>query len=295
MNNKLKFGFLSLITLFLLAFKTSSVEEVKKSLLWKIEGNGVKAPSYLFGTMHMIQKEYFYFPSSLEKFIKKSDVILTEIALDKLDDQQELLKLIYLKEGKLMDYFSQEQQDSLYAWAKTKLALEKDAFDLAFGKMKPLILVQTMTQMEFMGKTESYEYSIKDLGTKHKKAFAGLESLSEQISLFDGLDKATQANMVMEGIRDQKKNNDLLTKMQQVYRAQELDSLYQMMHASNTVIMEEESTFLDKRNKNWIPQIKELTKEKSVFIAVGAGHLAGQNGVIELLRKEGFTVSPVKF
>ena len=270
-------------------------QEPKTSLLWKIEGNGLRQPSYLFGTMHMIQKDYFYFPASLEKLIKKSDVIVTEIALDKMSDQSEALKHIYLKEGQLLDFFTPEQQDTLLRWAESKLMMKKDAFLAAFGRMKPFVILQTMIQLNFFGKTESYEMKIKEIADKNDIPFMGFESVEEQISFFDGLSKAEQAEMVLEGIRDEKKNIDLLLNMQSVYKRQQLDSLYYLMDDEGGVISDRQNTFVDERNIRWISQIKDIIHSKKAFIAVGAGHLAGDQGVIELLRKEGYTLTPIVF
>ena len=283
------------LVVFGFTFLQSSEKEPKTSLLWKIEGNGLKTPSYLFGTMHLIQKDYFYFPSALEKIIKKSDLILSEIALDKMGDQKEALKYIYLKEGNLSDFFNDKQKDSLYSWAKSKLMMEKEAFNASFGKMKPFVIVQTVIQMNFFGKTESYEMKIKELADKAKIPFSGFESVADQIAFFDNLPSEKQALMVMESIRDEDKNIALTNNMQGVYKRQQLDSLYYMIKSEGGIITDEEEVFLTKRNANWIPKIKETIATKKTFIAVGAGHLAGEKGVIELLRKEGYSVTPIQF
>ena len=265
------------------------------SLLWKIEGNGLKQPSYLFGTMHLIQREYFYFPPALEKIIKKSDVVVTEIALDKMGDQAEALKYIYLKEGSLLDFFSKEQQDTLFQWAESKLMLKRDAFAASFGKMKPFVILQTVVQLNFFGKTESYEMKIKEVADKNNIPFMGFESVAEQISFFDQLSHEDQAEMVMESIRDEQKTIALMNTMQGVYKRQQLDSLHLLIRQEGGVVAEQEGTFLDQRNARWIPQIKDIIHKQKAFIAVGAGHLAGDHGVIRLLRDAGYTLTPIAF
>lgn len=269
--------------------------EPKMSLLWKIEGNGLREPSYLFGTMHMIQREYFYFPSTLEKVIRKSDVVVTEIALDKMDDQAEALKHVYLREGNLFDFFSKEQQDTILQWAESKLMLKKEPFLAAFGKMKPFVILQTVVQLNFFGKTESYEMKIREVADKNNVPFLGFETIAEQISFFDKLSREEQAEMVMESLRDEQKNIEMMVEMQGIYKRQQLDSLHYLIHRDGGVIAERESTFLGQRNKRWIPQIKEIMHRQKAFIAVGAGHLGGDEGVIRLLRDEGYTLTPIQF
>ncbi len=269
-------------------------EEVKSSLLWKIEGSDLKKPSYLFGTMHLIQKEYFYFPSSLEKIIKKSNLILMELDLDEMKDQSKAVEFMSLKEGEMMDFFDEKQQDTVYAWVKKKLFMDKETFHMAFSKFKPFVLLQTSIQMTFMGKTESYEFTINDLAQKAKVEVAGLETIADQMKVFDDLTREEQAEMVLEGIRNEEKSLKLLNDMQRIYKSQNLDSLYILVQQDGGMIQEKEASFLGQRNKNWIPKIEENIKKGQVFIAVGAAHLPGENGVIQLLRNKGYKVTAIK-
>lgn len=287
------FGILSLfITLSSFLWKSNQIATVPPSLLWKIEGNGLKQPSYLFGTMHMIEKQYFYFPESLEKLVKKSDLLVMEIA--GIPDQTEAMKYLVLKEGTFYDFFTPQQMDTILAWTKSNMMMDEKAFKTTFSKFKPFVLVQTATQMQFMGKTESYEMTFQNIANKNKIRLEGLETIADQMKIFDDLTKEQQAEMVMEGIRDQAKSNEMSSQLQQIYRRQQIDSLYNLIHSEGGILAAEQNTFLDNRNKNWIPKIKNYVSQGKTFIAVGAGHLSGENGVIRLLEKEGFTVTPVK-
>lgn len=262
------------------------------SLLWKIEGNGMKSPSYLFGTMHLIQKEYFHFPSELEKIVKKSDILVME--LGELPDQMAAMKYMVLSEGTLMDYFDEKQADTLFRWAEEKLKMTPEQFRMSFDKFKPFVVIQTATHMQFIGKTESYEMKLMELAKEFKIEKKGLETIAEQMSFFDNLSKEQQTEMVMSGIRNEEHSAKMALEMQKMYKSQRLDSLYMYIQSEGGVLAEEQAKFLDNRNRNWIPQIKEVVKTKKAFIAVGAGHLGGENGVIRLLEKEGYKVTPVK-
>lgn len=263
------------------------------SLLWKIEKEGMKHPSYLFGTMHLIEKQYFYFPETLEKIIKKSDLLVMEIA--GVSNQAEAMKYLVLKEGTFFDYFSAAQTDTILNWAKVKMGLDESMFRTTFSKFKPFVVVQTATQMQFMGKTESYEMTFENLANKYKIKIAGLETIADQMNIFDNLSKSQQAEMVMSGIRDEEKTLATTLKMQQMYARQRIDSLYSYIHSEGGVLAEEQNAFLDQRNRNWIPKIKEMASNGKAFIAVGAGHLGGENGVIRLLEKEGYKLTPIRF
>jgi uncharacterized protein YbaP (TraB family) len=160
--------------------------------------------------------------------------------------------------------------------------------------MKPFVVVQMATQMHFMGKTESYEMKLEEIAKTNKIQIAGLENIEQQMAFFDDLTKEQQAQMVMEGIRDSDKSIQTMKEMEVLYQRQNVDSLYLMIQNEGGVIATESANFLDNRNTAWVPKIKEMITNKRCFIAVGAGHLGGPNGVIRLLEKEGYTLSPIE-
>lgn len=272
--------------------KTRDFPMSESSLLWEIKGPGVKHGSYLFGTMHLIEKEYFLFPKSLEKRVQKADVLVME--LPGMPSQFDAMNLLKLKQGSFFDFFTTEQSDSILVWAKEALKLSEEAFRKTMSPMKPFVAIQLATQMQFMGKTASYELKFEEIATESKVEIKGLETLEEQLSFFDNLTKEQQAEMVMEGIREMQKSIEFSKKVQQVYTRQNVDSLYIMLHENGGIVTSEEKLFIDDRNKKWVPQMRESLATKRTFIAVGAGHLGGPNGLIRLLEKEGYTLSPVE-
>lgn len=262
-----------------------------KALLWEIKGKGAKK-SYLYGTMHLIEKEYFHFPPKLEKYLTKSDALVME--LRGIPNQMEILDMIMLKEGSFFDFFNEAQEDSIFVWAEEQMNIKEEAFRAAFGKFKPFAVVQMATQMHFMGKTESYEMTFEKIAKEEEIEIRGLETLDQQMALFDNLTNEQQTEMVMSSIRDPEADLEMTKEMMKLYSRQNLDSLYMMVEDEGGVLAEESKAFLDERNQNWIPQIEMIIEEKSAFIAVGAGHLGGPNGVIRLLEKQGYTLKPIE-
>jgi uncharacterized protein len=287
-----------LAIIFILGVSVAQGQEVREfpmeesSLLWKITGPDMESESYLFGTMHLIEKEYFLFPKKLQKLVSKTDQLVMEIA--GLPNQMDAMKYVMLDEGSFFDFFNEAQTDTILRWAKAEFKMEEPAFRAAFSKMKPFVIVQMATQVQFMGKTESYEMTFDEMAKEHEIPMKGLETIEQQMSFFDELTDEQQVEMVMAGIRDAEESIETMREMQQTYVSQNVDALYQMINEDDGVISEEQAKFLDNRNANWIPQIKELIKSTNSFIAVGAGHLGGPNGVIRLLEKEGYTLTPLK-
>ena len=79
-----------------------------------------------------------------------------------------------------------------------------------------------------------------------------------------------------------------------VYKNQQLKAMENLFTKSEFGMEDNQDILLDKRNINWVGQLKKIMKKESVVVAVGAGHLVGEKGLIELLRKEGYTVRPIK-
>jgi uncharacterized protein YbaP (TraB family) len=264
----------------------------KSSLLWKIEGQGLSAPSYLFGTMHMIEHDYFFFPEKLEKLMLNTEELVMEI--DGLPSREESMALLKLKEGSFFDYFSKEQTDSLLQWASSNLRMKESLFRKTMDSMKPFVFVQLATQWKFIGNMESYERTFEALASTNKIPISGLETAADQMAIFDHLSKEQQTEMVMESIRNPEKIMQQTREMEQLYVDQNIDSMYMMILDHESVIVDEQTTFLDDRNSRWIPLIIQYVKSHPTFIAVGAGHLGGPNGVIRLLQRAGFTVTPIR-
>lgn len=269
-------------------------EGTNNSLLWQITSPDLKDTSYIFGTMHLIQKQYFYFPESLKNLIKSTDLVVLEIGED-LNNPMKAMQLLKLEEGKEMfDFFNEAQEDSILVWAEDKLGFDEKQFRAGFGTMKPFIIVSLASEADMMKTAESYEKTILKIQGEADVKLAGLETIEEQMSIFDNLTDEEQAQMVMEAIREDQDAKNQLQQMMELYSRQNIDSLQLLIHDESDAIADKEAEFLTNRNHNWVPKIEEMIAKQRVFIAVGAGHLGGAEGVLELLRKEGYKVTPLK-
>lgn len=276
----------------LLRAQVSEYPLKKSSLLWKIEGPGLTAPSFLFGTMHMIEREYFFFPEKIEKLILSTEELVME--LPGLPSREESLPLLTLKGEIFFDYFTKEQSDSLFQWASTNMNMSEALFRKTMESMKPFVFVQLATQWKFIGNMESYEQTFEALASTNKIPISGLETAADQMGIFDHLSREQQTEMVMESIRNPEKIMQQTREMEKLYVDQNIDSMYMMIMKHESVIVDEQSAFLDDRNSRWIPLIIQHIASHPTFIAVGAGHLGGPNGVVRLLQGKGYTLTPIR-
>lgn len=270
-----------------------------RALLWKIEGNGIKTKSYVFGTVHLIDKDQFFFPKKLEKIVAKSDVLAMEIA--GIPDMASSLELMMLKEGSFFDFFTDEQTDSLITWVTEHTSLSEKSFRMMAGKLRPFVVSQMLTEMDEsnpnrgMENKKSYEVELQVIAEDKKMEIQGFETAEDQMGFFSGFDDAQQVDMVMAVVRDTSGFSlNEMEKITNLYLDQNIDGLYQLIADEGDLLDGMNTILLDDRNKRWIPMIEKMIAEKSTFIAVGAGHLGGPNGVIRLLETQGYTLTPIE-
>lgn len=274
--------------------KSKYEEGTKNSLLWMVTKENSKDTAFVFGTMHLIQKEYFFFPDLLKELITGSDKVVLEVG-DEINNPLKAMALLRLEEGKsLFDFFNEKQKDSIVDWAESDLGMTESMFTMTFGQMKPFAVVSLASAEDMLTDSESYEQTIMKIQKDAGVPLEGLESLEEQMSIFDDLSDEDQATMVMEAIRGGEDAEKQLEDMLRLYRSQNIDSMYLMIHDEGDVIADKENEFLSDRNTKWIPRMEKMMKGQRVFFAVGAAHLGGEEGILELLRREGYTVTSLK-
>lgn len=278
-----------LITLFV--FLTGLVFGQDNSLLYQIKGKDKKV-SYLFGTIHMIPDSAYYFPAKLDKIVSKSDEVILEVS--DLNSQKLNANMITLDSGSCFDIFTPAQKDSVLHWGADLLGITPEQFEKGFESRKPFILMQISLQKVITGKTRMIDMEIENKAKQNKIPVSGLETMEFQLSMFDKMPASEVAEAVMSAVRNPNEAEIGYRKMVELYVKQNVETLADYILNSDQMGQSSEE-LLDKRNLNWIPKMEELMKTKSCFFAVGAGHLGGTNGVIQLLRQKGYEVTPVRY
>jgi len=263
----------------------------KHSLLWEITGKGLKSPSYLFGTIHAICPEDLIISELIKNKISNSDQMYLEIDMDDPSLMLNSIQGMTMKDGStLKKLLSEEDYKIVNNYFKDSVG-----FDLGrMAKAKP-ILISAFLYGKMLGckMPSAFDVSLMQEAKSQKKEIFGLETLQEQMEVLDKIPYKKQADMLVEMIKDFKKSSLELKKLLSDYKEQDLDKLYVDMQKSSDGIQDYQKDLLSVRNKKWIPIIEKQIKEKSTFFAFGAAHLAGKDGVIQLLRKKGFKVKPI--
>ena len=156
------------------------------------------------------------------------------------------------------------------------------------------MLQNETTQLGESGRMTSVEIELLRQAKKQDLAVEGLETVDYQISLFDSIPYTLQAQMLVEQLRRQSDIEGEFADMISLYEAKDLQGMEMKMREmfGDDRIFQE--ILVDRRNREWIPVMERMMREKPTFFAVGAGHLGGASGVIALLRRRGYRVEAVE-
>ncbi len=268
------------------------------ALLWKIEHKDMDAPSYLFGTIHMIPQDDYFTPLGLDEAFDACEKVTFEIDLDDMTDIGALAGLMgamLMNDGTtIRDLLTREEYKEVSDYFE-EMGLPMGLL----GSIKPMFL-SMLAELNMDPSSlqsddiVSYEMELYERAQASGKSVGGLETMAYQMSLFDSIPYQDQAQILLDAVRSTDLESDMFEETVALYKQQKIESMVAI-----AVDMEEsefggyEDLLLNNRNQNWIPVMKQQMEKRPVFFAVGAGHLAGEQGVIKLLRKEGYTLTPV--
>jgi uncharacterized protein YbaP (TraB family) len=266
-------------------------QESKNSLLWEISGNGLEQSSYLYGTFHLLCPEDLELSKKVTGALNKSEHLVLELDFDDPDLMPTLQQNMMMSDGSTAeDYLNDEEYELLAGFFN-------DSLNMPFERIKGIkpFFLSSMTISHFLGcKPASFEQRLTKIAQNKKMEVKGLETVKEQISFIDNLSMDMKKKMLMENLEEYKKSKKMFRKQINYYLNENLEGLNSIIddYMSNDYASLRED-LLVKRNKNWVPEIRKMIQEKPSLIAVGAGHLPGSDGLLELLREAGYSVEPV--
>ncbi len=268
-----------------------------QSMLWEVSGNELKQPSYLFGTYHILKDSYISKAPTVRQAFDKSAGVVVETTVDSAAMLSMAMKA--MMPGKNLKQLISPADYELVANEFKKMT----GYDLAmFSMMKPIMTATTLsmaytekesdTLNRFTGQPIDLFFASE--GRKLNKTVTPLETMEQQMGfLFDHDPVEKQATdlvtMVKEKAGMQKAAGDL-TKL---YLKGDLDGLYKLSRSFEDKYGDL-SFLVTERNQTWMKRLPSLMATRPTFIAVGALHLAGPDGLIALLRKQGYQLKAVK-
>ena len=268
-------------------------------LVWKISGNGIKKPSYILGTHHGCPFTYCDSIPGLMKAFDKVDNIIGEINMIEFAQmspermQQMQAMMMMPTDTSLLSLFNEEETTKVNGWLKKEMGASLEMLSM----MKPMtimVTVQNKVMMEVIpdvADMTTIDKYMQTLGQSKGKSIGELETADYQMTLLYGNSLEEQADALLEMI-DQGESRELMVELTDAYKSQNLDTLWEIFQEQMTGY--EYDAIVNVRNLNWEKQMKELLPKQSTLFVVGAGHLPGEKGMINLLREAGYKVKPVK-
>jgi uncharacterized protein YbaP (TraB family) len=285
----------ALFTLLLAGLFVSAQSVKQNSLLWEITGPKGKV-SYLFGTYHLLGSDYIKEKPNLNLVYEKSETVVVETIIDSALLPQMAMKTIMVES-------IEDMVDSAdYALISAAVEPLVGAPMSMLNNMKPMALATVISlKMAQDATPDSFQFSgmpidqyFASKAKELKKNTVPLESMMEQADiLLNGESIEVQLEALLYILKEKEEGRQMAQRTMTAYIEEDLAAMLTLSQDYEEE-MGDMSAILDDRNKNWIPKLKPLLAEGSVFIAVGALHLPGEFGLIRLLRAEGFSLKPVE-
>jgi len=281
--------FKSVIATVAFLFASGVQAQNQSSLLWEISGNGLEHPSFLFGTIHLICEEDYIMSEVIENKIKEAQAFYAEL------DFSNMSEIMYMQQSMMVDTplsqrLPKEKYDRLASLLQENMNLDIQTFE----NLSEAAIASSITIQSFAcEKHKMYEMELLQMALRDQKKLGGLESVKEQMELLNG---NFEIDVLIDMLEEYKKDGPEFTKkMIKLYRSQNIEELLSLMNQTSYMTDQAFNEMLVKRNHNWVEKMPTIMKNHSTFFAVGAAHLGGKQGVIQLLRENGFTVTPIHF
>ena len=278
------------------ASSQTTVSNSNNTLLWRISGKNISRPSYLFGTIHLLCANDIEISENLKSAIRETDKVYLELDMDNLFEMMQAVQKMKMRnDTTLSDLLSEKD----YQKVKTFFASRSSLIPFSILETyKPMLaasmIMQSATDCD---NAISMEQLIMQQAKREDKEIKGMETMTYQLSIFDSIPYELQAKQLLAFIEDnstEEKASKEYDEMASAYRNQELSKLEDLIKKEEFGVGNFTDLLLYNRNHNWITTMQKIFNSNSAVIAVGAGHLPGEKGVINLLRKAGYTVEPIE-
>lgn len=297
--------FAAIMAIFLLFSCSSGASNEKgHSLLWKISGNGLEKPSYLFGTHHLVPASFLDSIPGIKAAFEESEQTVGELDMSDMAEMQ----MQIMGEGMMSPevtyatLLSPEDTALLDSMLHSVVGVGLDQL----GQLKPAMLSNLISISLYqryypsVASTQNIDYYFQEEALKRSHPVVGLETAEDQIYLLlNSQSLEQQAEMLICMIKHPEMLKEQMDKMQVAYHAQNIQVLRELYEEEipndPCPSTEEEKNLLNgDRNRKWLEKLPSIMKERSSFIAVGCLHLPGKEGLIEGLRKLGYTVEAIR-
>lgn len=282
-----------LLALLAVTLRGAGVDEAAMVPVWKI--TDADSTVYLAGSVHLLREKDFPLPAVFDRIYAGADELVFEIDMARMqdpDNARELVALGSLPEGEtLADKLSAATMQRLRAYLE-KHDMPRSLFD----RFTPGMTYLTLGSIEAMRGGAKPELGLEMIyygkSVADGKPSRGLETAAYQISLFDAFEPAIFEQLLEESLEKVEDSAETFDAIVTAWRSGDAEALGALILEQTDSHPRLREVLLTDRNRNWIPEIeKDLATDRDVLFLVGAGHLVGENSVVDLLRKKGYEVT----
>ena len=268
-------------------------------LLWKVSGKNVEKPSYIFGTHHVASPAITDKIKGFEKAFNSCSVFYGELIMEDMGAMgMQMAPLMICPQDSLLDkLYSEDDYKILDEYVNKYLNVSVDMMKM----LKPhalstqLAMMQAMRIFKDFNPMEQIDQVMQVKAKEKGMQVKGFEDVIFQANLLFGTPITEQADALLKMAKNDEKTAEATKALCDMYMNQEINKFLDLTKDPDTGMSEEElERMLFSRNRNWVETLKNVLPSEAAFIVVGAGHLPGKEGMIELLKKEGYKVNPVK-
>jgi uncharacterized protein len=262
---------------------------MKNTVLWQISPPGAKAPvSYLFGTIHLADQQAFTWYDTAVQHLEQCSCFAAEFDFDDIS-QASLGAATQLPENQTLETLLRPGVwKKLKQFASTRLGLEPDHI----LHMHPFLLSNALTAtMSASDAAQPLDQALWLHARSKGIATTGVENFEEQVEILKAISLTEHLKQLTWLVKNFKRQGKRLRKMLNRYAAADIRKLYD---SARRDVRGMRRLLLYDRNRIMADRIAAMAGEQATFVAVGAGHLAGEKGVLRRLKKAGFKVKPVK-
>lgn len=269
--------------------ESSSASTFSNAVLWKVSKES-KQPSYVFGTIHVSDPRITNLPEPVKSALNSSDIFVME-ALPTPEEKLALSQMMFYADGTmLIDYLDDELFQSI-AKVLSSYQLSREAAAI----MKPWAAFLIMNYP--VDNTLPLDLKLLEIATSQGLRTMGLETLSEQGAIFSEMALNKQFRLLLDTVCNYELVAQGIEEMKELYLQRDLNGLLnastQHPHADEPLYKEVNKKLLTDRNKIMIDRMQSVLQEGSAFIAIGALHLPGDDGVIAGLSQQGYKITAI--
>lgn len=288
----------------LLSCSTGASNEKGNSLLWKISGNGLQKPSYLFGTHHLAPISFLDSIPGIKAAFEETEQTVGELDMSNMAEMQ----MMIMGEGMMPPEITYESllspEDAALLDSMLRAVVGVGLEQL--GQLKPAMLSNLISislhQQYYPSvvSAQNIDHYFQEEALKRSRSVVGLETAEDQIDVLLNLQSLErQAEMLICMVKHPEILKEQMDKLQVAYHAQDIQALRKLYEEETPddpcpSTEEEKNALNGDRNGKWLDKLPSIMEEKSSFIAVGCLHLPGSDGLIEGLRELGYNVEAVK-